>query len=157
VLVIAAVVTVIELLMSAYFYDLYRVLGIFIPLIVTNCAIIGRAEGFACKNSVVRSLIDALAMGIGFTLVLVVLGGMRELVGQGTLFAHAELMFGDWGRQLNVTVLSDYRGFLVAVLPPGAFLGLGLLIAIKNVVDRKLNRARSAQVVVTEPVVASAG
>jgi len=98
VLIIASTVTVIELAMNAWFHDLYRILGIFIPLIVTNCVIIGRAESFASKQTVDRALLDGLAMGIGFTLVLVVLGGMRELVGQGTLLAQAQLMFGEAGR-----------------------------------------------------------
>lgn len=135
VLVIASTVTAIELIMSAYFHDLYRVLGIFIPLIVTNCTIIGRAEAFASKNTVPNALLDGLSMGIGFTLVLVVLGGIRELLGQGTLLSHAELMFGQAARDLTVTIIQDYRGFLLAILPPGAFLGMGLLIALKNVID----------------------
>ncbi|MDH3871984.1 MAG: electron transport complex subunit E [Gammaproteobacteria bacterium] len=154
VLVIASVVTVIELAMNAWFHDLYMILGIFIPLIVTNCAIIGRAESFASKQTVDRAFIDGLAMGIGFTLVLVTLGGMRELVGQGTLFAQAHLMFGEAGRTLALTLIHDYRGFLLAILPPGAFIGLGLLIALSNVINarrgqralaRDLDVARAAQ------------
>ncbi len=142
VLVIASVVTVIELGMNAYFHDLYKVLGIFIPLIVTNCAIIGRAEAFASKHDVGRAFTDGLAMGVGFTLVLVCLGALREIVGQGTLLAHAHLMFGEQARDWTLTLIEDYRGFLVAVLPPGAFLGLGLLIALKNVIDGRLERRR---------------
>ena len=154
VLVIASVVTVIELAMNAWFHDLYMILGIFIPLIVTNCAIIGRAESFASKQTVDRAFIDGLAMGIGFTLVLVTLGGMRELVGQGTLFAQAHLMFGEAGRALALTLIHDYRGFLLAILPPGAFIGLGLLIALSNIINarreqralaRDLDVARAAQ------------
>jgi len=154
VLIIASVVTVIELAMNAWFHDLYMILGIFIPLIVTNCAIIGRAESFASKQTVDRAFIDGLAMGIGFTLVLVTLGGMRELVGQGTLFAQAHLMFGEAGRALALTLIHDYRGFLLAILPPGAFIGLGLLIALSNVINtrreqralaRDLDVARAAQ------------
>ncbi len=97
VLIIASVVTVIELAMNAWLHDLYKVLGIFIPLIVTNCAIIGRAESFASRNTVDRAVVDALAMGTGFTLVLVTLGGMRELLGQGTLLSQAHMMFGEAG------------------------------------------------------------
>jgi electron transport complex protein RnfE len=154
VLVIASVVTIIELAMNAWFHDLYKILGIFIPLIVTNCAIIGRAESFASKQTVDRALIDGLAMGVGFTLVLVTLGGMRELVGQGTLFAQAHLMFGEPGRVLAMTLIDDYRGFLLAILPPGAFIGLGLLIALMNVINarreeralaRDLDAARASQ------------
>jgi electron transport complex protein RnfE len=137
VLVIASVVTIIELAMNAWFHDLYMILGIFIPLIVTNCAIIGRAESFASKQTVDRAFIDGLAMGIGFTLVLVSLGGLRELVGQGTLFAQAHLMFGEAGRALAMTLVDDYRGFLLAILPPGAFIGLGFLIALTNVINAR--------------------
>jgi electron transport complex protein RnfE len=135
VLVIASVVTVIELAMNAWLHDLYKILGIFIPLIVTNCSIIGRAESFASRHSVDRALLDGLAMGIGFTLVLVTLGGMRELLGHGTLLAQAHLMFGEAARDWTITVLRDYRGFLLAILPPGAFLGLGLLIAGMNILN----------------------
>lgn len=144
VLVIASVVTVIELSMNAYFHELYNILGIFIPLIVTNCAIIGRAEAFASRQAPLRAALDGLAMGIGFTLVLVVLGGLRELLGQGTLLAHAHLMFGELARDWTWHILPDYRGFLLAILPPGAFLGLGLIIAIKNIIDSRLQRQAQA-------------
>lgn len=140
VLVIASAVTAIELAMNAYFHELYNVLGIFIPLIVTNCGIIGRAEAFASKNSPLKAFLDGLAIGLGFTLVLVTLGAARELIGAGTLAAQAQLMFGEAARGLTVTVIEDYRGFLLAVLPPGAFLGLGLLIALKNLIDGRLAR-----------------
>ena len=145
VLIIASFVTSIELAMNAWFHELYGILGIFIPLIVTNCVIIGRAESFASRNSVLRSLVDALAMGLGFALVLTMLGAMRELIGQGTLLAQAELMFGDSQRWLTVVVFEDYRGFLLAVLPPGAFIGLGLLIALKNAIDARRSRWRTRQ------------
>ena len=137
VLIIASIVTVIELAMNAWLHELYLILGIFIPLIVTNCAIIGRAESFASRHTVDRALLDGLAMGVGFTLVLVTLGGMRELIGQGTLLAQAHLMFGEFGNQLEITLLKDYRGFLLAILPPGAFLGLGFLIAGINIIDAR--------------------
>ncbi len=138
VLVIASFVTAVELSMNAYLHELYKVLGIFIPLIVTNCVIIARAEAFASKHNVARSLMDGLAMGLGFTAVLVTLGGMREIIGQGTLFAGAQLMLGSSFEGLKVTLIDNYRGFLLAILPPGAFLGLGLLIAVKNVVDKRI-------------------
>jgi electron transport complex protein RnfE len=150
VLVIASTVTVIDLGMNAWFHDLHRILGIFIPLIVTNCVIIGRAESFASRNSIDRAALDGLAMGIGFTLVLVALGGMRELVGQGTLFSQAHLMFGEFGRGLTITLLEDYRGFLLAILPPGAFIGLGLLIAMMNVINAR-RAERAARVAVAAP------
>jgi len=135
VIIIACVVTGIELLMSAHFYDLYLILGIFVPLIVTNCAIIGRAEAFASKNKVMHSIVDGLVMGLGFTLVLVTLGIVREVIGHGTIFGGAELMLGDWASILTITVLPDYNGFLFAVLPPGAFMGLAVLVALKNKID----------------------
>ena len=132
VLIIASVVTVIELLMNAYFYDLFRVLGIFIPLIVTNCAIIGRAEAFASRNKPLPSLVDGFATGLGFCITLVLLGAMRELIGRGTLFTGADMLVGDWGRHLTLTLIPGHPGFLLAMLPPGAFLGLALLIAARN-------------------------
>jgi len=140
VLVIASIVTVIELSMSAWFYELYKVLGIFIPLIVTNCSIIGRAEAFASKNTVGRSFVDGLSMGFGFLLVLVALGSLREIIGLGTLFSQAQLMFGEGARSMTITFVDAYSGFLIAVLPPGAFLGLGLLIAVKNMIDKRRQR-----------------
>jgi len=146
VLVIASVVTVIELAMNAWLHELYMILGIFIPLIVTNCSIIGRAESFASRHSVDRALLDGLAMGIGFTLVLVTLGGLRELIGHGTLLAQAHLMFGEFGRHLTLTVIPDYRGILLAILPPGAFLGLGFLIAGMNVINARREQRATAQV-----------
>lgn len=151
VLVIASAVTVIELVMNAWFHDLHVILGIFIPLIVTNCVIIGRAESFASKQTVDRALLDGLAMGIGFTLVLVLLGGMRELLGQGTLLAQAHLMFGEAGKALTLTLLEDYRGFLLAILPPGAFIGLGLIIAGMNVINVRYERKAAAAVPVAPP------
>jgi Na+-translocating ferredoxin:NAD+ oxidoreductase subunit E len=145
VLIIAAIVTVIELLMHAYFYELYKVLGIFIPLIVTNCAIIGRAESFASRQNVGRAFLDGIMMGLGFTVVLVLLGSFRELLGQGTLFDKTQLMFGEAARDLTLTFSEDYPGFLLAILPPGAFIGLGLLIALKKTIDNRLARRTQAQ------------
>ena len=143
VLIIASIVTTVELVMNAWLHDLYLVLGIFIPLIVTNCAIIARAESFASRNNVLDSMLDGLMMGLGFLLVLVTLGGLREIIGQGTLFAQAELMFGEGAKNMVLTFGDDYPGFLLAVLPPGAFIGLGLLIAAKNVIDSR-SKAREA-------------
>lgn len=137
VLIIASVVTLIELSMKAWFYDLYLVLGIFIPLIVTNCAIIGRAESFASKNSVSASLYDGLMMGLGFLVVLVLLGSVREIIGSGALFNNIELMLGQSFSFLSIQFSSDYRGFLLAILPPGAFIGLALMIAAKNLYDAR--------------------
>lgn len=150
VVVIAAIVTAIELAMKAYFHELYTVLGIFIALIVTNCNIIARAETFASKNNIWRATLDGFAMGFGFLLVLVVLGCVRELLGQGTLFAQAHTLFGEKARWLTVTVFADYQGFLLAILPPGAFIALGLLIALKNTIDAR--RKRKAAMMNAPPV-----
>jgi electron transport complex protein RnfE len=135
VLIIASVVTIIELAMKALFYDLFLVLGIFIPLIVTNCAIIGRAEGFASRNPVGPAALDGLMMGLGFLVVLALLGALREIIGFGTLFAQAELMFGSGAEILTIELNPDYPGFLLAVLPPGAFFGLAIMIVAKNWLD----------------------
>ncbi|MGJ8668296.1 MAG: electron transport complex subunit E [Oceanococcus sp.] len=137
VMVIAAIVTAIELLMNAYLHELYRVLGIFIPLIVTNCSIIGRAEAFASKNTVPAAALDGFAQGLGFTLCLVVLGAAREVLGHGTLLADAQLLFGPIASHWEIVLIEDFRGLLLAILPPGAFLGLGLMIAGKNWIDRR--------------------
>jgi len=145
VVIIASVVTVIELVMNAYFHQLYKILGIFIPLIVTNCSILGRAEAFASKNSVGRSLADGLFMGLGFTVALVLLGALREFAGHGTVFSQVYLMFGHGADFLTTQLIPHYRGFLLAVLPPGAFLGLGLLIALKNVIDQRLAERAAAR------------
>lgn len=152
VLIIASIVTTIELIMNAWFHDLYLILGIFIPLIVTNCSIIARAEAFASKNNLLDSALDGFMMGLGFTLVLVVLGGMRELVGFGTLFANAQLMFGSAGENMTIVFSENYPGFLLAVLPPGAFIGLGLLIAIKNIIDKRQSAAKAVVVQGAEPL-----
>lgn len=140
VMIIAAFVTAIELLMQALTYELFLILGIFIPLIVTNCAIMGRADAFASRNSVPASVLDGLMMGIGFTVVLMLLGAMREALGAGTLFSNMHLLFGEMGRAWHITLIDDYRGFLFAALPPGAFVGMGLLIAAKNLIDARLRR-----------------
>ena len=137
VMIIASVVTAIELSMNAWLYELYTVLGIFIPLIVTNCGILARAEAFASKNSLIPSIIDGLMMGLGFTLVLVTLGGIREILGYGTLFSNAHLMFGEMARDWTWVFVENYSGFLLAILPPGAFIGMGLIIALKNVIDKR--------------------
>ena len=138
VMIIAAFVTIVQLLMNAFTYELYLALGIFIPLIVTNCAIIGRAEAFASKNSAGASAYDGLVMGLGFTFVLVVLGGMREILGAGTLFAGADRLFGSIASNWTLTLFETDSPFLLAILPPVAFLGMGLLIAFKNMIDARI-------------------
>ena len=137
VLLIASFVTVVDLIMQSFFYDMYLILGIFVPLIVTNCAILARAEAFASKNTWDKSVIDGLMMGVGFSIVLVLLGAIREIVGSGTLFDQADLIFGDLGSSLKVTFFDQYQGTLIALLPPGAFIGLGLIVALKNLIDSR--------------------
>lgn len=137
VLIIAAFVTCVQLLMNAYTYGIYESLGIFLPLIVTNCAIIGRAEAYASKNPVKQAAFDGLMMGLGFAFVLIILGMVREVLGQGTLFDGANLLLGDWATSLRVEVMQLDSQFLLAILPPGAFIAMGILIAIKNVIDIK--------------------
>ncbi|AYO03834.1 electron transport complex subunit E [Vibrio parahaemolyticus] len=138
VMIIASLVTCVQLLMNAYAYGLYLSLGIFIPLIVTNCIIIGRAEAYASKNDVLPAALDGLWMGLGMTSVLVVLGSMRELIGNGTLFDGADLLLGDWAAALRIQVFQFDSSFLLALLPPGAFIGVGLLIALKKVIDSSI-------------------
>ncbi len=145
VLVIASFVTAVELAMNAWFHDLHKILGIFIPLIVTNCTIVGRAEAFASRNPVPQSMIDGLSMGAGFTLVLMTLGGLREFIGQGTILSGIHLMFGEAARGLSFSMGDDFHGLILAILPPGAFFGLGLLIALKHVIDKR-NAQRAAAV-----------
>lgn len=146
VMIIASFTTCTELLMQAFTYELYQILGIFIPLIVTNCAILGRADAFACKNKVIPSALDGFMMGLGFTLVLLTIGVIREVLGSGTLFSNMHLIFGESARSWVIVLFGEnYKGFLVAILPPGAFLIAGLLIAIKNVVDNEIKKQEEAR------------
>lgn len=145
VMIIAALTTCIELLMRAYTYELYTILGIFIPLIVTNCAILGRADAFASKNGVLPSAVDGLTMGFGFLLVLLAVGSVREILGNGTLLNDMQLLFGEGARGWTLTLFENYPGFLVAILPPGAFIVTGFLIALKNVIDTGIERRQEAR------------
>jgi len=137
--------------MHAYFYDLFLMLGIFIPLIVTNCAIIGRAEAFASRNSPWPSLLDGFATGLGFCITLVLLGALRELSGRGTLLTGADMLFGEWGQYLALTIIPEHPGFLLAMLPPGAFFCLALLIAARNAWEaRETNKHAPARQLVPD-------
>tara|TARA_B100000497_G_scaffold104028_1_gene119475 strand:+ start:19 stop:729 length:711 start_codon:yes stop_codon:yes gene_type:complete len=146
VLIIAAAVTGTELLMQAYAYELYQILGIFLPLITTNCVILGRADAFAAKNRVLPALADGVMMGLGFGLVLVVLGAIRELLGTGALLANMDLLLGPAAQSWTLVIAEDYPGLLLAILPPGAFIITGLLIAGKNVIDTRIERANAQTV-----------
>lgn len=143
ILVIAALVTVIDMSINAFAHGLHKVLGIFIPLIVVNCIVLARVESFAVKNAPVPSMLDGFMMGTGLAMVLTLLGGIREIVGKGTLFSGLDLVFGPAAKQFVLTIIPDYHGFLLAVLPPGAFLGLGTLIALRNWAEvRKTEQAK---------------
>lgn len=152
VMIIASFVTCAELLMQAFTYELYQILGIFIPLIVTNCTILGRADAFASRNPPLPALLDGVMMGLGFLVVLVLLGAMRELAGQGTLFADMHLLLGPMAADWVIRPFEQYPDVLFMILPPGAFVGLGLLIALKNTIDHNLEKRRKATA--SEPVTA---
>ncbi|QIA63878.1 RnfABCDGE type electron transport complex subunit E [Vibrio astriarenae] len=145
VMIIASLVTCVQLLMNAFAYELYLSLGIFIPLIVTNCIIIGRAEAFASKNDWLPAAQDGFWMGMGMTAALVVLGAMREILGNGTLFDGADLLLGQWATILRIELFQTDSQFLLALLPPGAFIGVGLLIALKNVIDKQIEARQPKQ------------
>ncbi|WP_145482570.1 electron transport complex subunit E [Yersinia rohdei] len=152
VMIIASVVSTVQMLINAYAFGLYESLGIFIPLIVTNCIVIGRAEAYAAKNPVGLSALDGLSMGLGATGALFVLGSLREILGNGTLFDGADLLLGHWAKALRIDILHLDSPFLLAMLPPGAFIGLGLMLAGKYVIDEKM-KARKAKVRGTAPQV----
>lgn len=137
ILLIASVVTVVDLVINAFLHDLYKVLGLFIPLIVTNCMIFGRAEAFASRHKIMPSLADGFMMGLGFTIILVLLGAIREIIGSGTLFANASLLLGQTFSFLELVIIPDYRGYLIMILPPGGFLVMGFLMAGKRVLDAR--------------------
>ena len=152
ILIIAVLVTVIQFAMNAYMYSLYVVLGIFIPLIVTNCIVLARIEAFAAKNPALESALDGLAMGLGLTAVLAVLGGIREIFGHGTLLSGIDLVFGDTAKAWVITVVPNYHGFLLAILPPGAFIALGLLIALKNWLNLRAEQKLKGSSAIITPV-----
>ena len=153
VMIIATFTTCTELLMKAFTYELYLILGIFIPLIVTNCAILGRAEAFASKTNVISSALDGFMMGAGFAVVLLVIGTIREIFGVGTIFANMDLLFGPIAANWTISLFGEGYGFLILVLPPGAFIVTGMLIALKNILDSKLEQLDAAR---KEPLVKGA-
>jgi electron transport complex protein RnfE len=136
ILIIAVLVSLVDMSMNAWTHDLHKVLGLFIPLIVTNCAILGRAESFASRNKTLPAVLDGVMMGLGYTLVLVELGAAREILGSGTLFANAALLLGPWASFLELELIPHYKGFLLIILPPGGFLVMGFLLAGKRLIDR---------------------
>jgi electron transport complex protein RnfE len=139
VLIIASLVTAVDLITRAWFFDLWLNLGIFIPLIVTNCVILARAEAFASRQPPLAAVIDGFSQGCGFGSVLILLGGLREIIGSGTLFAGASMLFGENFVWQGLIFNESGQGFLLALLPPGAFLALGLLIALRNTLQKRFS------------------
>jgi len=150
---IATMVTLVDMSLNAWFHDLYKVLGLYIALIVANCAVLGRAEAFAARQPVIASALDGLWMGLGFTGALTAIGLVRELVGAGTLFSQASLLLGPKFAFMEITVLPNYGGVLMMILPPAGFLVLGLLLALKNIYERR----KSAAANVAPPPLAAVG
>ena len=146
IVLIATLVTVVDVSINAWAHDLYKVLGLYIALIVANCAVLGRAEAYAQKVGVLPAAADGLMMGLGFTFALTLIGGIREVIGSGTLFSNAHLLLGPAFAFLETTVIADYKGYLLMILPPGGFLVLGFLLAGKRILDKHL-AARAAAIV----------
>lgn len=144
VLIIASIVTLVDMVMNAWLHDLHKVLGLFIPLIVTNCAVLGRAESFASRHDIRYAAYDGLMTGIGFTFALVVVGMVREIIGSGTLFANASGLLGQSFDFLELELIPDYRGFLLMILPPGGFIALGFLLAAKRLLDAWIRSRQKA-------------
>jgi electron transport complex protein RnfE len=152
VLIIATLVTAVDLATRAWFFELWLNLGIFIPLIVTNCVILARAETFASRQPPIAAVVDGLANGLGFAAVLIALGGLREFIGSGSLFKGAEMLLGDSGADLGISFFSGDAGFVLALLPPGAFLGLALLIALRNVIHERATERSHSTADADEPI-----
>ncbi len=135
ILIVAAMTTLVDLFMNAWMHELYKVLGMFIPLIVSNCLPLARLEAFAAKNPTMPSLADGAFMGLGFTIALTMIGAVREIVGSGTLFADASLLFGPYFKFMELRLLPEDTGIMMMILPPGGFLVLGLLVVGKRILD----------------------
>jgi electron transport complex protein RnfE len=151
VMIIAAAVTCIELVMQAFAYELFQILGIFLPLITTNCVILGRADAFACKNKVLPAMYDGFIMGAGFAVILMLLGAVREVIGTGAIFANMDLLFGEGAKSWKIILVDDYTAVLVAILPPGAFIFTGMIIALKNIIDAGIKKREEARKIETAP------
>ena len=147
-LLIAALVTLVDLGMNAWMHDLHKVLGLFIALIVVNCAILGRAEAYAMKNPPIPAMLDGLGMGLGFTLSMTIMGGCREIIGSGTLFSGASLLLGPHFKFMELHVLPGYHGFLLMLLPQGGFIMMGLLLCAIRI-SKRLLAGKNAQVSTT--------
>ncbi|OYY92663.1 MAG: electron transport complex subunit RsxE [Hydrogenophilales bacterium 28-61-23] len=152
IVLIATLVTLVDVSINAWAHDLYKVLGLYIALIVANCAVLGRAEAYAQKVGMLPAAADGLMMGLGFTFALTLIGGIREVIGSGTLFSNAHLLLGPAFAFLETTVITDYKGYLLMILPPGGFLVLGFLLAGKRILDKRLAERRVAPAAMPEPV-----
>ena len=140
ILIVASMVTLVDLTMNAWMHELYKVLGLFIPLIVSNCLPLARLEAFAAKEPVLPSLMDGIFMGLGFTLALTVIGAVREISGAGTLFADASLLLGPAFKVIELQILPADTGILMMVLPPGGFLAAGLMVVVKRMMDLRAGK-----------------
>ena len=143
IIIIATLVTLVDMSLNAWVHELYKVLGLFIALIVVNCAILGRAEAFASKATASEATLDGLMMGLGFTFALIVVGAVREILGNGTLFSGAHLLLGEHFKFMELTFIPHYRGFLLMILAPGGFLTLGFLLAGKRILDNRFTSVHS--------------
>ncbi|MBS0847464.1 electron transport complex subunit E [Citrobacter sp. JGM124] len=154
VMIIASVVSVVQMLINAYAFGLYQSLGIFIPLIVTNCIVIGRAEAYAAKASIPLAALDGFATGLGATCAMFVLGSLREIIGNGTLFDGADALLGEWAKSIRIEIFHTDTPFLLAMLPPGAFIGLGLMLAVKYLIDERMKarKGKSAEIIIDASV-----
>ena len=150
IIIIASLVTLVDMALNAWLHELYKVLGLFIALIVVNCAILGRAESFASRETPFASFVDGISSGLGFTLALIVIGGVREIIGSGTLFSGASLLLGPAFSFMEMTVIEHYRGVLLMILPPGGFIVLGLLMGLW----RRMEARRTATAAATAPAAA---
>lgn len=155
VLLIAVLVTLVDIFLNAWMHELHKVLGLFIPLIVTNCVILGRAEAFASKQPLLAAVWDGLMMGLGFTFAMVVLGMARELIGNGNLFENASVLLGEGFRFMETKLIADYKGFLMMILPPGGFIMLGFMVAGKRLIDQKLAAASLIKASKSEALIAN--
>jgi Na+-translocating ferredoxin:NAD+ oxidoreductase subunit E len=140
ILIVATMVTVVDLAMNAWMHELYKVLGLFIPLIVSNCLPLARLEAFAAKQPALPAFLDGLFMGLGFTIALTVIGAVREIIGSGTLFADASLLLGPSFKLIELRLLPADMGVLMMILPPGGFIVTGLLVVCKRVLDLRAGK-----------------
>ena len=140
ILIVAAMVTVVDLTMNAWMHELYKVLGLFIPLIVSNCLPLARLEAFAAKQPPMPAFLDGLFMGLGFTIALTVIGAVREIIGSGTLFADASLLLGPSFKAIELHLLPAHMNVLMMILPPGGFIATGLMVVGKRVLDLRAGK-----------------